>query len=361
MRNDLCDFNDAYIVVTGKATATDPDPDDGTISYDRTIALKNSAPFFNCILKKNTQLIEDARDLDIVMPMYNLLYYSKNFRKTTGSIWNYYPGMSSFEYAGNYERTRILYPNSNSYSKSFDYKTKLVGSLFVGEDELENIKIVVSLKNLSNFMFNLDFSMINSEIELILKWTKNYVLTEKAEREEKAATQNPPQDKVPAVNVPSDLKFSITDCKLYVPVVTLQAQYQNQLYKELKTGISIDFKWSKYRSQMINETATNNLNFLTDPTFNNANRLFVLAFPNEEDRRSFSKYYTPTVEIKDYNVIIDGEPFYEIPIKNKEETFKAITELIRSDLVRTCNEFNFDYFCKHYKLIAIDLSKLRFE
>ena len=222
MRNDLCDFNDAYIVVTGKATATDPDPDDGTISYDRTIALKNSAPFFNCILKKNTQLIEDARDLDIVMPMYNLLYYSKNFRKTTGSIWNYYPGMSSFEYAGNYERTRILYPNSNSYSKSFDYKTKLVGSLFVGEDELENIKIVVSLKNLSNFMFNLDFSMINSEIELILKWTKNYVLTEKAEREEKAATQNPPQDKVPAVNVPSDLKFSITDCKLYVPVVTFK-------------------------------------------------------------------------------------------------------------------------------------------
>ena len=61
-----------------------------------------------------------------------------------------------------------------------------------------------------------------------------------------------------------------------------------------------------------------------------------LAFPNEEDRKSFSKYYTPTVEIKDY-VIIDGEPFYEILIKNKAETYKAITELIRSDLVRTGN------------------------
>ena len=79
-----------------------------------------------------------------------------------------------------------------------------------------------------------------------------------------------------------------------------------------------------------------------------------MAFPNEEDRRSFSKYYTPTVEI---NVIIDGEPFYEIPIKNKEETYKAITELIRSDILRTRNEFDFDYFCEHYKLIAIDLSK----
>ena len=63
------------------------------------------------------------------------------------------------------------------------------------------------------------------------------------------------------------------------------------------------------------------------------------------------------MEIKDYNVIIDGESFYEIPIKNKEETYKAITELIRNDLLKTGNEFNFDCFCEHYKLIAIDLSK----
>ena len=82
-----------------------------------------------------------------------------------------------------------------------------------------------------------------------------------------------------------------------------------------------------------------------------------MAFPNEEDIKYFSKYYTPTVEIKDYIVIIDGEPFYETPIKNKEETYKAITELIRSDILRTGNEFDFDYFSEHCKLIAIDLSK----
>ena len=203
--------------------------------------------------------------------------------------------------------------------------------------------------------------MINSEIELILKWSEDCVLTEKAEREGKplipAQGGNAEIPALPAVNARSDLKFSITDYKLYVLVVTLQTEYQNKLYKELKTGISIDFKWNKYRSQMINQTGTNNLNFLIDPTFNNVNRLFVLAFPNEEDRRSFSKYYTPIVEIKDYNVIIDGEPFYEIPITNKEELYKAITELIGSDILRTGNEFNFDYFCKHYKLIAIDLSK----
>ena len=108
---------------------------------------------------------------------------------------------------------------------------------------------------------------------------------------------------------------------------------------------------------MINQTASNNINFLIDPTFNNVNRLFVLAFPNEEDRRSFSKYYIPNVEIKYYNVIIDGEPFYEYQKKDKEETNKAITELTRNDLLRTGNEFNFECFCEHYRLIAIDLSK----
>ena len=138
-------------------------------------------------------------------------------------------------------------------------------------------------------------------------------MTEKATREFKAAEDSPPElDEVAAINRPKDLKFSVTDCKLYVPVVNLQTEYQNQLYKYLKPGISIDFTWIYYRSQMINH-----LNFLIDPTFNNVSRLFVLAFLNEEDRRLFSKYYTTTVEIKDYNVIIDGEPFYEIPMKKR--------------------------------------------
>ena len=84
LRNDLCDFNDAYIVVTGKITATNPGNDDNV--YNRKVSLKSSVLFFNSILKINSQLIEDAQDLDIVMPMYNLLYYSKIFRKTTASF-----------------------------------------------------------------------------------------------------------------------------------------------------------------------------------------------------------------------------------------------------------------------------------
>ena len=151
------------------------------------------------------------------------------------------------------------------------------------ERELEDIKIVVPLKNIGNFMFNLDFLLINSEIELILQWIEDCVLTEKATREElPAGDDTAAEPAVNAINRPKDLKYSVTDCKLYVPVVTLQTEYQNQLYKDLKTGISIDFTWIKYRSQMINQTATNDLNILIDPTFNNVNRLFVLAFPNED-------------------------------------------------------------------------------
>ena len=233
MRNDLGDFNDAYIVVTGKITATGPDPDKDNILYERKLAFKNSAPSYDCILKINGNFNENSQDLDSVVPMYNLLYYPKNFRKVNGSFWNYYPDMPNSEYVGNNERTKIFNPIGNS--KSLDYRTNLVGTLPDGKDDLEDIKIVVPLKNLSNFMFNLDFLLINSEIELTLKWTENCVLAEIAEREAKplipAQVANAEVPALPAVNVPSELKFSITDCKMYVPVVALQAEYQNQLYK----------------------------------------------------------------------------------------------------------------------------------
>ena len=184
MRNDLCDFNDAYIVVTGKIAATNPGSNNNNV-YNRKVSLKNSAPFFNCTLKINSQLIEDAQDLDIVMPMYNSLYCSKNFRKTTGSFWNYYPDMPKSEHDNNANlKQRINYPIKDS--KSFNDKTKLIGNVpgvadpADGDDierELEDIKIVVPLKNLSNFRFNLDFLLINSEIELIFKRTEDCVLT----------------------------------------------------------------------------------------------------------------------------------------------------------------------------------------
>ena len=82
LRSDLCDYSDPYIVAKGKITVTNPNDN----TYDKNVALKNNAPFLSCISKINNTLIDNAEDLDIVMPMYNLLEYSKNYRKTTGLI-----------------------------------------------------------------------------------------------------------------------------------------------------------------------------------------------------------------------------------------------------------------------------------
>ena len=104
--------------------------------------------------------------------MYSLLYYSKNFRKTTGSFWNCYPDMQNSGYNNdNNARTRILYPIKGS--ESFDYKTKLVGKLPNDQNDLEGIKIIVPLKYLSRFIYSLAILLIHAEIESILKWSQN--------------------------------------------------------------------------------------------------------------------------------------------------------------------------------------------
>ena len=85
--------------------------------------------------------------------------------------------------------------------------------------------------------------------------------------------------------------------------------------------------------------------------------MFVLSFENENDRTSFSKYYVPNVQIKDFNVLIDGKSFFDMPIKNGEETYEQIIEMGRNNDYTTGNLLDYEYFSKHYKLIAIDLSK----
>ena len=109
---------------------------------------------------------------------------------------------------------------------------------------------------------------------------------------------------------------------------------------------------------MTNQTKNDNLNYLIDPTFNTkANRLFVLSFENENNRKSFSKYYVPNVQIKDFNVLIDEKSFFDIPINNGEETYEQIIEMGGNNNYTTGNLLDYEYFTKHYKLIAIDLSK----
>ena len=141
-------------------------------------------------------------------------------------------------------------------------------------------------------------------------------------------------------------------------MVTLSAENDNKLLEQLKSGFRITIKWNKYMSQMSNQNKNNNLNYLIDPTFSNVNRLFVLSFGNEDDRTSYHKYYVSNVEIKDYNVLIDGNAFFELPIKNIEETYEKIIQITDHSVYYTRgNLLDYEYFKEHYKLIAIDLSK----
>ena len=153
---------------------------------------------------------------------------------------------------------------------------------------------------------------------------------------------------------------------MHLRIVTLSAENDNKLLGQLKTGFKRTITWNKYRSEMSNQTVNNNLNYLIDPTLTiNVNRLFVLSFHNEhgnddEDERvrtSFKKYYVPKVEVKDFNVLINGKQFFEIPVKNKKEAYEAIIEMSKNNDYTTGNLLDYEYFSKPYKLIAIDLSK----
>ena len=103
---------------------------------------------------------------------------------------------------------------------------------------------------------------------------------------------------------------------------------------------------------MSNQDKTNDLNYLIDTTFNKVNRLFVLRVENEDNRTSFSKCFTPSVEIKDFNVLIDGKRFFDVPVKNKEDARKKIIEMSKNNDYKTGNLLGYDYFSNHYKLIA---------
>ena len=143
LRSDLCDYSDAYIVVKGIVTVTSSDNN----TYDKKLAFKNNAPFTSGISKINNTLIDNAENLDVVMRIYNLIKYSKNYRKIAGSLRNYYRDEPNSDAVGN-----INY--SIKDSKSFDYKTSIAGKLAGNNVKKDDIQIFAPLKYLSNFWRN---------------------------------------------------------------------------------------------------------------------------------------------------------------------------------------------------------------
>ena len=128
---------------------------------------------------------------------------------------------------------------------------------------------------------------------------------------------------------------------MYVPVATLskkkkKRKNQKKCLEQLKSGFKRTVKWNKYRSKMTIQPQNNNLNYLIDPTFTKVNRLFVLSFEiieennvKKDHRDYFLHYYVPNVEIKDFNVLIDGKKFFDLPVKNEEEAYEKIIEMGR--------------------------------
>ena len=148
LRSDLCDYSDAYIVVKGSVTAANPN----SIMYDKNLAFKNNAPFTSCISKINNTLIDNA---ELIIPMDNLLEYSKNYSKTTGSFWSYYRDEPNSGLGGN--NNNVNY--SIKDSKSFDYKTSITGKL-EGNNTEKEVKILVPLQYLSNFWRTINMPLI---------------------------------------------------------------------------------------------------------------------------------------------------------------------------------------------------------
>ena len=246
LKSSLFDYSDACIFVRGKITITGAGDDAATRQADerdKGVAFKNCAPFTNCISEINNTQIDNCKDIDIVMSMYNLIEYSDNYAKTSGSLWQYY----------RYESNDNL-----ADSESFKSKIKITGKAPDDGNE-KDVEIMVPLKYLSNFWRTPEMPLINCEVSLILTWSSTCVIT----------------------NSTGEGKFKIINTKLYVPVVTLSTQDNAKLLQQLKSGFKRVVNWNKYLSKPELLAENPNLNHLVEPSFQGVNRLFVLAFEND--------------------------------------------------------------------------------
>ena len=334
LKSSLCDYSDAYILVKGTSTVNNTAAQGAAANNtNKKVIFKNCAPFTNCISEINNTQIDNAKDIDIVMPMYNLIEYSDNYAKTTGSLWQYCKDIPARNANG-----EIIIFEENNTTDSFKFKAKITGQ--TGNGGTKNIEIMVPLKYLSNFWRTLEMPLINCEVNLILTWSSHCVLIATTVQNQTAT-------------------FEITDTKLYVPVVTLSTQENTKFLQQLKSGFKRVINWNKYLSKPELLAQNPNLNHLVEPSFQGVNRLFILAFENDDDRISDDQYYLPTEEIKYYNIVINGENFFDQPIKSNKITYDNIRKIAtgQGDDYTTGCLLDYSYFKDTYKMIAVDLSK----
>ena len=196
-------------------------------------------------------------------------------------------------------------PNDNlADSESLKSKVK-ISEKTPNDGNLKDVEIIVPLKYLSNFWRTFKMLLINCEVILISIWSKDCVITDST----------------------GEWKFKITETKLYVPVVTFSTQDNAKLLQQLKSGFKRTINWNKYQSRIKPYAQNRYLNHLVDSSFQGVNTLFVLSFENEGDRTSHSTYYLPKVEIKVYNVTIDGKNIFDQPINSNFKTYENIRKI----------------------------------
>ena len=294
IKSNLCGYWDTYILVTGNITATGGDA-------NTRVAFKNCAPFTKCITHINDEHVDNADNLDIIMPMYNLIEYSDNYWDTSGNLWQFKRDEQNMN-NGNPANV------TTDDSSSFKYKSSFFKPLTAADNGVfKDVKIAVPLKYLSNFWRSLEMPLINCKIHLELNWSKDCVMSTIA-----------------------DTTFKTM---LYVPIVTLSSKDNVKLVKLLEEGFKRPVYWNEYQTKIETRNLDNNnlTRFPLDASFQGVRRLFVLAFNNTTVnvpnnpinntnnrvlRNSHTKYFLPRVNITNYNVLINGRNFYDQPIND---------------------------------------------
>ena len=230
--------------------------------------------------------------------MYNLLEYSDNYELSSGSLYQF-------------KREEILSNNPDireDNSTSFKYKSELLGN------QVNNVKIAVPLKYISNFFRSSEMPLINCKIILELTWTKDCVLSNNAVDG-------------------GDVSFKIKNTVLYVPIVTLSAKDNVNLIKQLNEGFKRSVYWNEYKSEIDAYSSKDTFTKLfLDPSFQGVNKLFGLAFNNTAiddntdtaNRVNKKKCFLSRLHTTIYNVSIDGRNFYDQPINDQIRKYDEI-------------------------------------
>ena len=328
LKPNLCDYAEAYILIDGTIRAAVADA-------NTRLALKNCAPFTKCNLEINDEHVDTAKNLDITMPLYNLIEYSDNYQDSSATLYQYKRDEPPED-----DAVADLTANNSS---SFKYKVSLLDSpVLDGAVAKKSVKVVVPLKYLSNFYRSLEIPLINCKIKLNLTWKKECVLSTGG----------------------GDAVFIINDTKLHVPVVTLSKEDTKDFIEQQNKKFQRSIYWNECKTKEINEDADANVfKYINlDPSFQSVNRLFVMAYNRangQPTRNGQRKYYLPRIDLEKYNVIIDGRNFYDNPIESDIEKYRELKKVMigKGEGYTTGSLLYFNYFDKHYKLVAVDLSK----